>query len=43
MQTFKCPKCALKVVARATEVAHRCPSNKSLMTQFKEEEKKEEK
>jgi len=38
MHTFKCPKCNHVVVARATEVAHRCPSNKNLMTQFKKEE-----
>jgi len=39
MQTFKCPKCNKEVVARATEVAHRCPSNKNLLTQFKEKGK----
>jgi len=34
MRMFECPKCALVVEARATEVAHRCPSNKNHLTHF---------
>ena len=34
-QTWQCPKCqACTVQAVALEVAHRCPSNRSQMTQF---------
>jgi len=34
-QTWLCPKCEkVEVQAIAVEVAHRCPSNKNLMTQF---------
>jgi hypothetical protein len=34
MKRFKCPKCGALVLAIATEVSHRCPSNKNLMTRF---------
>jgi hypothetical protein len=35
-RTFQCPKCLYEVEAIATQVAHRCESNKSLMTEFRE-------
>jgi len=31
---FICPKCKLVVDAIASSAAHKCPSNKSLMTAF---------
>ena len=34
MRYFQCPKCSLKVHAIATDVSHRCPSNKNLNTAF---------
>jgi len=34
MRNFQCPKCDLKVTARATDVSHRCPNNKSQVTAF---------
>jgi DNA-directed RNA polymerase subunit RPC12/RpoP len=37
MRTWICPKCQHEVRAIATQVAHRCPSNKNLMTEYKEE------
>jgi len=36
MKEFECPKCLTKVTARATEVGHRCPSNKNKWVAFKE-------
>jgi hypothetical protein len=37
MRKWICPKCQHEVRAIATQVAHRCPSNKNLMTEYKEE------
>ena len=35
-KTWACPKCkTMTVQAKAIEVAHRCPSNKNVMTHFK--------
>jgi predicted Zn-ribbon and HTH transcriptional regulator len=33
-RTFQCPKCKYEVEAIATQVAHRCPANKSQLTEF---------
>ena len=35
-RTFQCPKCSYEVEAIATQVAHRCPMNKNLTTEFRE-------
>lgn len=37
-RVFTCPKCGDVVTAIATEVAHRCPSNKRLVTAYKPSE-----
>jgi hypothetical protein len=34
MKEFKCPSCKATVRAIATEVTHRCPSNKNQTTRF---------
>jgi phage FluMu protein Com len=34
MKKFQCPKCKAVVNAIGSEVAHRCPSNKSKLTGF---------
>lgn len=38
MRKWVCPKCLLLIEARAEEVLHRCPSNKSRFTQFEEKD-----
>jgi len=38
MKKWVCPKCLLLVEARAEEVVHRCPSNKSKLTGFESKE-----
>ena len=38
MRKWVCPKCLTLVEARAEEVVHRCPSNKSKLTEFIPEE-----
>lgn len=35
---WTCPKCGVTVKAIATQVTHRCPSNKNQHTDFKPEE-----
>jgi len=37
MRKWICPKCHHEVQAIATQVAHRCPSNKNQITEYKEE------
>jgi predicted Zn-ribbon and HTH transcriptional regulator len=36
MKIFKCPKCGTEIKALASNVAHRCPSNKNKWTQYEE-------
>jgi len=43
MRYFECPKCNAKVHAIATDVTHRCPSNKSKFTPFVEVKKEPKK
>ena len=33
---WKCPKCDIRITAIATQVSHRCPSNKNQYTDFEE-------
>jgi len=35
-RTFQCPKCKYQVEAIASQVTHRCPMNKNLITEFQE-------
>jgi|APCry1669192010_1035390.scaffolds.fasta_scaffold03208_10 hypothetical protein len=37
MTNWKCPKCELVVKAIATQVTHRCPSNKNEPTNLEEQ------
>ena len=39
LTTWRCPKCGTTIKAVATQVTHRCPSNKNLHTEFVEEGK----
>ena len=34
MTTFRCPKCGMTGSAIATTMAHRCKSNRNLMTEW---------
>lgn len=38
---WKCPRCKTFVTALATEVVHRCPSDKNKLVSFKKEEENE--
>jgi predicted Zn-ribbon and HTH transcriptional regulator len=37
MKKWNCTKCGYTVRAIATQVAHRCPANRNLVTEFREE------
>ena len=43
MKTWVCPKCTMSVKAIASEVTHRCPSNKQQIVAFVPEPSKETK
>jgi len=41
LPVWRCPKCKQEIQALATEVTHRCPSNKNLLVQWESAGKNE--